>query len=200
MSQSNVLSSEALQLVADGTQSILSSIDRRGQLDRKSTAKTPERVSRMYQELLQGYAEDPLEIIRSALFDVEHDAMVVVGAIDFFSLCEHHLMPFYGKIHVGYLPDKRIVGLSKIPRAVNALSRRLQVQERLTTEIARATMEGTEALGVGVVTQASHLCSTIRGVRKQNAVMVTSAMLGNFKSNLSTREEFMEHINQLSPR
>lgn len=169
-------------------------IDSLGLTGEDGLDKTPERVLGMYNELLYGYALNPEEIIKSALFNVKYDEMVVVENIDFYSLCEHHLMPFSGVAHVGYLPKDKIVGLSKIPRVVHAFSRRLQVQERLTNQIASAISKGVDALGVGVVMRATHMCTSIRGVKSPNTVMTTSAMRGAFKASAKTREEFMSLV------
>ena len=163
--------------------------------DRETLERTPERVLGMYEELLAGYKKDPEALIKSALFDVRYDEMVIVRDIDFYSLCKHHLMPFYGKAHVGYIPQDKIVGLSKIPRVVDAFARRLQVQESLTEQIAQAIMNGLDARGVGVVIQAAHMCASMRGVGKPNAKMVTSAMFGGFRKDAKTREEFLANIN-----
>jgi GTP cyclohydrolase I len=155
---------------------------------------TPRRVQQMYAELLGGYGVDPQSLVNGALFDVEYDEMVVVRNIEFYSLCEHHLLPFIGHAHVAYVPREKIIGLSKIPRIVDMFARRLQVQERLTRQIADLLMEVLNPLGVGVVLEATHLCAMIRGVKKTDARMVTSAMCGAFKHNSKTRAEFMEHI------
>lgn len=161
---------------------------------RQGLRGTPDRVARMYKELLSGYAADPLKIINGALFDVEYDEMVVVKDIDFYSLCEHHMLPFFGKAHVAYLPGERVVGLSKIPRIVDMFARRLQVQERMTRRIADLLDEVLEAHGVAVVVEGVHMCSMMRGVKKANSRMLTSAMLGSFRDNHVTRAEFMQHI------
>ncbi len=187
-----VLSAESKRLIAAGVSSILQAVA--DELDDAGTANTPQRVARMYDELLSGYATDPDELLNRALFDVVYDEMVVVGDIAFYSLCEHHLLPFYGRAHVGYLPNKQVVGLSKIPRIVDMYSRRLQVQERLTEQVASFLDERISPRGVGVVIEAAHLCATMRGVRKPGAKMVTSALRGVFRANLSTREEFMAHV------
>ncbi len=179
-------------LVARGVSSILESLG--GEVDPQGTADTPRRVARMYDELLSGYTVDPRDLLNGALFDVEYDEMVVVTNIDYYSLCEHHLLPFYGKAHVGYLPDKRVVGLSKIPRLVDMFARRLQVQERMTQQIATFMDDLINPQGVGVVVEGSHLCTAMRGVQKAEAKMVTSAVKGVFRTNSSTREEFMAHV------
>jgi len=155
---------------------------------------TPERVRRMYAELAAGYRTDPDELINGALFEVDYDEMVVVRDIEFFSLCEHHLLPFYGHAHVGYLPRGRVIGLSKIPRVVDMFAHRLQVQERMTQQIAELLMQRLEPKGVACVVEASHLCTMMRGVRKQQATMVTSAMLGTFRRDGRTRNEFLKLI------
>jgi len=161
---------------------------------RDGLAGTPARVRRMYRELTSGYQTDPEGLINGACFDVDYDEMVVVRDIEFFSLCEHHLLPFYGRAHVGYLPRGRVIGLSKIPRIVDMYAHRLQVQERLTVQIADFLMERLEPKGVGCVVEASHLCTMMRGVRKQQATMVTSSMLGRFRQDAKTRTEFLTFI------
>jgi GTP cyclohydrolase I len=162
--------------------------------DREGLARTPERVSRMYRELTAGYHVDPARLINDAIFDVNYDQMVIVRDIDFYSLCEHHLLPFIGQAHVAYIPDGKVIGLSKIPRIVEMFARRLQVQERMTQQIAEFLNETLHPLGVAVVAQAVHMCAAMRGVKKANARMGTSAMLGLFKKNPTTRAEFFEHI------
>jgi GTP cyclohydrolase I len=162
--------------------------------DREGLRRTPERMRRMYDELTSGYRTDPGALINEARFEVDYDEMVVVREIEFFSLCEHHLLPFYGHAHVGYLPRGRVIGLSKIPRIVDMFARRLQVQERMTQQIASFLMEQLEPKGVGCVLEASHLCTTMRGVRKQQAEMVTSSMLGTFRRDARTRNEFLKLI------
>ncbi len=156
--------------------------------------KTPERVARMYDEILVGYTVDPRALLNEALFDVEYDEMVVVSHIDFYSVCEHHLLPIVGEAHVAYLPDKRVVGLSKIPRVVEAFARRLQVQERMTRQIAELLEELVEPRGVGVVLEALHLCVAMRGAKKANARMRTTALLGTFQTDARTRAEFLQSI------
>ena len=161
--------------------------------NREGLKRTPLRVKRALQYLTSGTQQDPRKILSRA-FNVKHDEMVVVKDIDFFSLCEHHLLPFFGKCHVAYVPDKKIIGLSKIPRLVDAFARRLQVQERLTTQIAEAIQEHIRPRGVACVIEASHLCLMMRGVEKQNARAVTSSMLGVFRSSDKTRTEFLTLI------
>jgi GTP cyclohydrolase I len=160
---------------------------------RDGLLNTPARVSRMYAELTAGYHVDPVHLINGAVFDVQYDEMVVVADIDYYSLCEHHLLPFLGKAHVGYIPDGKVLGLSKIPRIVDMFARRLQVQERMTQQIAEFLDDTLHPQGVAVVVEGTHMCAAMRGVKKANARMVTSAMLGTFKSNQTTRNEFFEH-------
>lgn len=162
--------------------------------DRQGLQRTPERVARMYDELTAGYHTDPVKLINDALFDVEYNEMVVVKDIEFYSLCEHHMLPFLGKAHVAYIPEGKVIGLSKIPRIVDMFARRLQVQERMTQQIAEFIDEVLHPQGVAVVIEGAHMCSMMRGVKKANASMVTSALLGTFKSDQKTRAEFMNHI------
>jgi GTP cyclohydrolase I len=166
---------------------------------RDGLVKTPERVAKAYKFFTQGYQEDPADILNGALYPIEYDEMVVIRDIDFFSLCEHHLLPFYGKCHVAYLPSRQIVGLSKIPRLVEVYSRRLQVQERLTVQIAETLQQTLNPQGVAVVMEARHLCMMMRGVETPNAVAVTSSMHGVFQSQQQTREEFLELIRRSGP-
>ena len=162
--------------------------------DRNGLLKTPERVAKALAFMTQGYHRDIDQLLNGALFPIEYDEMVIVKDIDFFSMCEHHLLPFYGRVHVGYLPNKKVVGLSKIPRIVDAFARRLQVQERLTVQIAETLKSKLNAHGVGVVVEARHLCMMMRGVEKQNTVAVSSSMLGAFRSQPQTRLEFLKLI------
>jgi GTP cyclohydrolase IA len=162
--------------------------------ERAGLVATPQRVRRMYAELTAGYHTDPATLLNDASFEVDYDEMVVVRDIEFYSLCEHHLLPFYGRAHVGYLPRGRIIGLSKIPRIVDMYAHRLQVQERMTQQVAALLMERLEPKGVGCVIEATHLCTMMRGVRKQHATMVTSAMLGTFRRDARTRAEFLTFI------
>jgi GTP cyclohydrolase I len=162
--------------------------------NREGLQSTPERFDRAFRYLTSGYQQDPAKVLNGAIFSVCYDEMVVVKDIELFSLCEHHVLPFFGKCHVAYIPDKKVVGLSKIPRLVNMFSRRLQIQERLTTQIAEALQNTIHPLGVGVVIEARHLCMVMRGVEKQNSETVTSAMLGSFRENQQTREEFLSLI------
>jgi GTP cyclohydrolase I len=163
---------------------------------REGLRRTPERFERALRYLTSGYHQDPQKILNNAMFSVGYDQMVVVKDIELFSLCEHHMLPFLGKCHVAYLPDKKVVGLSKIPRLVNMFSRRLQLQERLTSQIAEAIQMSIQPRGVGVVIEARHLCMIMRGVEKQRSETVTSAMLGAFRENLQTREEFLALISR----
>ena len=158
---------------------------------RQGLIDTPSRVRRMYAELTDGYRTDADDLINGACFDVDYDEMVVVRDIEFYSLCEHHLLPFHGRAHVGYLPRGRVIGLSKIPRIVDMYAQRLQVQERLTVQVADFLMEKLEPKGVACVIEATHLCTMMRGVKKQEATMVTSSMTGTFRRDARTRAEFM---------
>jgi GTP cyclohydrolase I len=162
--------------------------------DREGLANTPKRVEKALRYLTSGYSADIDEVLNNALFTVDYSEMVIVKDIDFYSLCEHHLLPFFGKCHVAYIPADKVIGLSKIPRLVDVFSRRLQVQERLTNEIAHTILEKISPLGVAVVIEATHLCMAMRGVQKQNSFAVTSAMLGAFRENARTRMEFLELI------
>ena len=155
---------------------------------------TPQRVEEAFRFMTRGYSQDPDKLLNNALFDVKYDEMVIVTDIDFFSLCEHHLLPFFGKCHVAYLPDKKVLGLSKIARLVDMYSRRLQVQERLTTEIARTINEKIKPLGVGVIIEAQHMCMLMRGVEKQNSRAITSSMLGTFRTRQESRVEFLDLV------
>jgi GTP cyclohydrolase I len=166
--------------------------------DREGLADTPRRVERSLRFLTGGYGADIDEVINGALFTVDYSEMVIVKDIDFYSLCEHHLLPFFGKCHVAYLPQGRVIGLSKIPRLVDIFSRRLQVQERLTNQIAQILVEKVNPLGVAVVMEGTHLCMSMRGVEKQNSFAVTSAMLGVFRDDARTRMEFLELIGHRS--
>jgi GTP cyclohydrolase I len=163
---------------------------------RKGLLRTPERVAKMYTELLSGYRVDPLKIVNDALFEVTYDEMVIVRDIEFYSLCEHHLLPFMGRAHVAYLPSGRVIGLSKIPRIVDVFAHRLQVQERMTRQIADFINDALMPKGVGVVVEALHLCTMMRGVKKHNARMTTSAVHGAFRRSLATRQEFFDNISR----
>ena len=165
---------------------------------REGLIKTPDRVEKAFRFLTKGYRQDVDHVLNDALFPIKYDEMVIVKDIIFFSLCEHHLLPFFGKCHVAYLPDKKVIGLSKLPRLVEVFSRRLQVQERLTCQIAETIQEKIKPQGTAVVMEAQHLCMMMRGVEKQNATAVTSSMLGVFRTRRETREEFLSLINRPS--
>jgi GTP cyclohydrolase I len=167
--------------------------------DREGLTATPRRVRNMYRELTAGYWVDPERLVNNAIFDVHYSEMVVVKDIPFYSLCEHHLLPFFGQAAVAYIPSGRVIGLSKIPRIVEMYSRRLQVQERMTRQIADFLMEQLQPKGVGVVVEASHLCAVMRGVRKPGTIMTTSAVLGLFRSRDRTRAEFFSHLERRAP-
>jgi GTP cyclohydrolase IA len=168
--------------------------------ERQGLVSTPSRVRRMYDELTDGYRIDPETLVNGACFDVEYDEMVVVRDIEFFSLCEHHLLPFHGHAHVGYLPRGKVIGLSKIPRIVDMYAHRLQIQERMTQEIATFLMDRLDPKGVACVVEATHMCTVMRGVKKQEATMVTSSMLGTFRRDGRTRSEFLTLIGRSSGR
>ena len=163
---------------------------------REGLQRTPFRVARMYAELLSGYHTDPVALVNDALFEVKYDEMVIVRDIEFYSLCEHHMLPFMGRVHVAYIPNGKVIGLSKVPRIVDLFSRRLQVQERMTRQIADFICDVLQPQGVAVVVEALHLCMMMRGVRKHNARMTTSAMQGAFRSKLATRQEFLDNISR----
>ena len=162
---------------------------------REGLLRTPLRVAKAYRYLTKGYNEDPDELLKGALFSVGYDEMVIVKDIEMFSLCEHHMLPFFGKVHIAYIPRGRVIGLSKLPRLVEVFARRLQVQERLTVEIAESIQEAIQPLGVGVVVEARHLCMMMRGVEKQHSATVTSSMLGAFRAP-QTRQEFLSLIRE----
>ncbi|OGX51485.1 MAG: GTP cyclohydrolase I FolE [Omnitrophica WOR_2 bacterium RIFOXYA12_FULL_38_10] len=163
-------------------------------INREGLKDTPKRAANAFKYLTKGYNDDVKEIVNDAIFESDNDEMIIVKDIEVYSLCEHHLLPFFGKCHIGYLPDGKILGLSKFARIVDMFSRRLQVQENLTKQIAETIMEHTQAKGVGVVIEAKHLCTMMRGVEKQNSSMITSCMLGLFRSEGSTRSEFLTLI------
>src|SRR5687767_1497615 len=165
---------------------------------REGLVNTPKRVEKAMKFLTSGYAADIDQVLNEALFTVDYSEMVIVKDIDFYSLCEHHLLPFFGKCHVAYIPNDRVIGLSKIPRLVDVFARRLQIQERLTNQIAKTILEKIDPLGVAVVCEATHLCMSMRGVEKQNSFAMTSAMLGVFRDNARTRMEFLELIKHRS--
>jgi GTP cyclohydrolase I len=161
---------------------------------REGLVRTPNRVHRAYEYLTKGYAEDAEAMLKKALFTVTYDEMVIVKDVEMFSLCEHHILPFFGKVHVAYIPNGKVIGLSKIPRLIEIFSRRLQIQERLTTQIAETIQKAIEPQGVGVVIEARHLCMMMRGVEKQHSAAVTSSMLGCFRDEQETRTEFLSLI------
>jgi len=164
--------------------------------DREGLRRTPQRIAEALKFLTQGYSMDPEKVINDALFTEDYEEMIVQKDIDFYSLCEHHMLPFFGKAHIAYIPHHKIVGLSKLARLVDVYARRLQVQERLTNQIATTIMEKLDALGVAVVIEAEHLCMRMRGVEKQNSSVITSSLLGAFRTRLETRNEFMTLIKQ----
>ena len=166
--------------------------------EREGLLRTPERSEKALRFLTSGYTVDLQELVNGALFDVEYDEVVIVRDIEFYSMCEHHLLPFFGKMHVAYLPSKRVIGLSKIPRIVDAFARRLQIQERLTQQVAQAIQGLVDPRGVAVICEAQHFCMMMRGVEKQQSATVTSAMLGAFRNNPATRNELLTLVNQRS--
>jgi GTP cyclohydrolase I len=162
---------------------------------REGLEKTPERVDKALKFLTSGYKVDIRKLVNGALYDVKYDEMVIVRDIEFFSMCEHHMLPFFGKMHVAYLPKTKVIGLSKIPRIVDAFARRLQIQERLTQEVAQTIQEIIDPMGVGVICEARHFCMMMRGVEKQHSGAMTSAMLGAFRDRKKTRDEFLSLVN-----
>ena len=191
---------EEMDLLAleESVKSILTAIGE--DVDREGLLRTPHRVAKSYEELLSGYRMDPRALINEAVFDVAYDEMVIVRNIEFYSLCEHHMLPFIGHVHVAYIPSDKVIGLSKIPRIVDLFSRRLQVQERMTKQIADYINVVLNPRGVAVVVEGLHMCMMLRGVKKQNARMTTSAMLGAFRDNLSTRMEFLDSLSRGSEK
>jgi GTP cyclohydrolase I len=184
------------ETIRENVESILKAVGENPERD--GLKRTPERVARMYEELLAGYRTDPVALVNDALFEVDYDEMVVVRDIEFYSLCEHHMLPFLGRAHVAYIPRGRVIGLSKIPRIVDMFARRLQVQERMTRQIADFLQEVLHPRGVAVVVEAIHMCSMIRGVKKHDSRMTTSSMLGAFRNNMATRMEFLDNISRSS--
>lgn len=180
--------------IADAVRVILESIGEDPK--REGLLRTPERVAKAYGELLSGYRTDPIELLNEAIFAVSYDEMVIIRDIEFYSLCEHHMLPFLGRAHVAYLPKGKVIGLSKIPRIVDMFARRLQVQERMTQQIANLVDELLHPKGVAVVVEGLHLCSVMRGVRKHDARMTTSSMSGAFRTNMPTRQEFLDNISR----
>ncbi len=166
--------------------------------DREGLRGTPERIARMYEEIFAGYRQDPEKILNNAVFHQRYDEMVIVKDIDFYSMCEHHMLPFFGVVHVAYIPRDKVIGLSKIPRIVDMYARRLQIQEKMTVQIAETLQKLLNPLGVAVVVEAIHLCSVMRGVKKPRNKMITSAMLGIFRKDIRTRNEFLQIIGKRS--
>ena len=187
-----VLAAACKEVVADAVSAILRAVGE--DPTREGLRSTPNRVARSYDELLIGYKVDPVALLNNALFEASYSEMVVVTDIDFYSLCEHHMLPFFGKAHVAYIPNHKVIGLSKIPRIVEVYARRLQIQERMTRQIAKLIDQLVQPLGVAVVVDGLHMCMAMRGVKKSNARMRTSALLGTFADTPKTRAEFMEHI------
>jgi GTP cyclohydrolase I len=188
---------ESPRLLADATtQEIYAEILKRYDKDptRDGLLRTPERMAKSMDFLTRGYAQDPAQVLRDALFDVDYDQMVIVRDVEFYSLCEHHLLPFFGKAHIAYIPNGKVIGLSKMARLVDIFARRLQVQERLTREVADAIEDAIHPQGVGVVMEAQHLCMMMRGVEKQSSTTVTSAMTGVFLEQQGTRNEFLSLV------
>jgi GTP cyclohydrolase IA len=165
-------------------------------VNRQGLLKTPDRVARMYDEITAGYRVDPVKLVNGAIFDVDYSEMVVVKDIEFYSLCEHHMLPFYGKAHVAYIPDGKVIGLSKIPRIVEMYARRLQVQERMTAQIANLLQDAIHPQGVAVILEGAHMCAMMRGVKKTGTNMTTSSYLGSLKSDPVLRSEFLAHLNR----
>jgi len=180
--------------IVESVTTILESIGEDPQ--REGLVRTPLRVANAYQELLSGYRTDPIDLLNEAIFEVTYDEMVIVRDIEFYSMCEHHMLPFLGRAHVAYLPNGKVIGLSKLPRIVDMFARRLQVQERMTRQIAELVDELLHPKGVAVVVEGLHLCSVMRGVKKHDARMTTSSMSGAFRSNLPTRQEFLDNISR----
>ncbi len=169
-------------------------------IERDGLRQTPKRYARVMRELTQGYDQDPQEVLRSAMFDVSYDEMVIVKDIEVFSLCEHHMLPFFGRMHIAYIPQRKVIGLSKTARIVDIFARRLQIQERLTQQVAETIQGAIQPAGVGVVCEAQHLCMMMRGVQKQHSATITSAMMGVFRDNPKTREEFLSLVSAGGPR
>ncbi|MBI4928103.1 MAG: GTP cyclohydrolase I FolE [Anaerolineae bacterium] len=181
-------------IIEESTRNLLAAIGE--DPERDGLLKTPDRVARMWEEVTSGYSTDPEKLINGALFDVEYDEMVLVKDIEFYSLCEHHLLPFFGRAHVAYIPNGKVIGLSKIPRIVEMFARRLQVQERMTAQIAKFLRDTLGASGVAVVVEGSHMCAMMRGVKKPETNMTTSSYLGTFKEDRALRKEFLDQVNR----
>lgn len=178
--------------IEDAVRTILNSVGE--DANRDGLLQTPHRVAKMYDELLSGYQTDPEKLINNAVFDVDYQEMVLVTDIEFYSMCEHHMLPFVGRAHVAYIPNEKVIGLSKIPRIVDMFARRLQVQERMTAQIAHFLMDTLKPQGVGVVVEGAHMCAMMRGVKKHNARMTTSKLIGVFENDDRTRSEFLSHV------
>ncbi|BDC51970.1 GTP cyclohydrolase 1 [Bryobacterales bacterium F-183] len=190
----SVVAPTPLEMMTDAYASLIREVGE--DLDRNGLVKTPERAAKALQFLTSGYETSMDEIVNGALFDVETEGMVIVRDIEFYSLCEHHMLPFFGKMHVAYLPQNKVIGLSKIPRIVDMFARRLQVQEQLTEQVAKAVQEVIAPRGVGVIAEARHFCMMMRGVEKQHSGTITSTMLGDFKAEKATRDEFLSLVSQ----
>jgi GTP cyclohydrolase I len=190
----SALASPPLEMMTDAYATLIREAGE--DLDRSGLLKTPERAAKALQFLTSGYETSLQDIVNGALFDVETEGMVIVRDIEFYSLCEHHMLPFFGKMHVAYLPQNKVIGLSKIPRIVDMFARRLQVQEQLTEQVAKAVQEIIAPRGVGVIAEARHFCMMMRGVEKQHSGTITSTMLGDFKSKKTTRDEFLSLVSQ----
>ena len=190
------IQSKALSSIAPNIRDILAALGE--DPERQGLLRTPERSEKAFRYLTSGYGADVRQIVNGALFDVKYDEVVIVRDIEFFSLCEHHLLPFFGKMHVAYLPDQKVIGLSKIPRIVDVFARRLQIQERLTQQVAETIQDLVSPLGVAVICEARHFCMMMRGVEKQHSGAITSAMLGAFRENKETRNELLSLVGQRS--
>ncbi|MCB8978358.1 MAG: GTP cyclohydrolase I FolE [Ardenticatenaceae bacterium] len=183
---------EAKQAIETAVRTILTNVGE--DPDREGLIGTPDRIARMYDEILAGYTTDPVKLVNGALFDVEYDDPVIVKEIEYFSMCEHHMLPFFGRAHIAYIPSDKVIGLSKIPRIVEMFARRLQVQERMTRQIAEMIDEVLKPQGVAVVVEGSHMCSMMRGVKKEHPRMMTSYMIGKYKEDKELRREFMDQL------
>lgn len=185
-------SAQAKQAIETAVRTILTNVGENP--DREGLVGTPDRIARMYDEILAGYTTDPVKLVNGALFDVDYDEPVIVKEIEYFSMCEHHMLPFFGRAHIAYIPSDKVIGLSKIPRIVEMFARRLQVQERMTRQIAEMIDEILQPQGVAVVVEGSHMCSMMRGVKKEHPRMMTSYMLGKYKEDKELRREFMDQL------
>jgi len=183
---------QAKQAIETAVRTILANVGE--DPNRQGLIGTPDRIARMYDEILAGYTTDPVKLVNGALFDVDYDEPVIVKEIEYFSMCEHHMLPFYGRAHIAYIPSDKVIGLSKIPRIVEMFARRLQVQERMTRQIAEMIDEILQPQGVAVVVEGSHMCSMMRGVKKEHPLMMTSYMLGRYKEDKELRREFMDQL------